>query len=121
MSTIGTAAPASNGRSRHRKYVTPKHPARQGRLWVGPAQLAQLKEPHRDQAVTETTGLVMTYDGKPIDALYTATCGGETSDVGTMFPSRNEPYLKRTRCVYPLYPANSSCNFKKLSLDFSCG
>ena len=57
------------------------------------------EEPLSDQAVKETAGLVMTYDGKPIDALYTATCGGETSNVGTMFPSRNEPYLKRTRCV----------------------
>ena len=52
-----------------------------------------------DQAVKETAGLIATYNGQPIDALYTATCGGETSDVGTMFPGRNEPYLKRTRCV----------------------
>jgi peptidoglycan hydrolase-like amidase len=52
-----------------------------------------------DQAVRESAGLIMTYEGKPIDALYTSTCGGETSDVGTMFPDRAEPYLKRARCV----------------------
>jgi len=52
-----------------------------------------------DQAVRETAGLVMTYGGEIIDALFTATCGGETSDVSTMFPGRNEPYLKRVRCV----------------------
>ena len=52
-----------------------------------------------DQAVRDTTGLVITYGGELIDALYTATCGGETSDVGTMFPGRNEPYLRRARCV----------------------
>ena len=52
-----------------------------------------------NQAVRDTAGLVITYDGKPIDALFTSTCGGETSDVGTMFPGRNEPYLKRARCV----------------------
>ena len=52
-----------------------------------------------DRAVRETAGLVATYNGQPIDALYTATCGGETSDVGTMFPGRNDPYLKRVRCV----------------------
>ncbi len=52
-----------------------------------------------DRAVRETAGLVATYQGQPIDALYTATCGGETSDVGTMFPGRSEPYLKRVRCV----------------------
>ncbi len=52
-----------------------------------------------DQAVLATAGLIMTYEGKPIDALFTSTCGGETSDVGTMFPGRNEPYLKHVRCV----------------------
>jgi stage II sporulation protein D len=49
--------------------------------------------------VKETTGQILTYQGEPIDALYTSTCGGETSDVGVMFPGRNEPYLKRARCV----------------------
>lgn len=57
------------------------------------------EDPLTDRAVRETAGLVATYNGQPIDALYTATCGGETSDVGTMFPGRNEPYLKRVRCV----------------------
>jgi len=52
-----------------------------------------------NQAVRDTAGLIMTYGGKPIDALFTATCGGETSDVSTMFPTRNEPYLKAVRCV----------------------
>ncbi|HEY0370445.1 MAG TPA: SpoIID/LytB domain-containing protein [Thermoanaerobaculia bacterium] len=51
------------------------------------------------RAVRETTGLIATYEGSPIDALYSATCGGETSDVSTMFPGRNEPYLKRAKCV----------------------
>jgi len=51
------------------------------------------------RAVRETAGLILTYDGQPIDALYSATCGGETSDVGVMFPGRNEPYLKRARCI----------------------
>src|SRR5438045_6667617 len=56
------------------------------------------EEAMSDQAVKETAGLIATYQGQPIDALFTATCGGETSDVGVMFPSRNDPYLKRTRC-----------------------
>jgi stage II sporulation protein D len=51
------------------------------------------------QAVRETAGMILTYEGNPIDALYTSTCGGETSDVATMFPGRNDPYLKRARCV----------------------
>jgi stage II sporulation protein D len=51
------------------------------------------------QAVRETRGLVMTHEGKVIDALYTSTCGGETSDVSTMFPGRSDPYLRAVRCV----------------------
>ncbi|HEY6844207.1 MAG TPA: SpoIID/LytB domain-containing protein, partial [Thermoanaerobaculia bacterium] len=57
------------------------------------------EDPLSNQAVRETAGLIMTYEGKPIDALFTATCGGETSDVSTMFPTRTDPYLKRVRCV----------------------
>ncbi|MCU1244162.1 MAG: SpoIID/LytB domain protein, partial [Acidobacteria bacterium] len=52
-----------------------------------------------DQAVRETAGQVITYQGHLIDSLYTAACGGATSDVGTMFPGRNEPYLRRASCV----------------------
>ena len=69
----------------------------------GPACQAYLgysgEETLSTQAVEQTSGLVMTYGGRLVDALYTATCGGETSDVQTMFPTRNEPYLKRVRCV----------------------
>jgi stage II sporulation protein D len=57
------------------------------------------EEPLADQSVRESAGLIISYQGKPIDALFTATCGGETSDVGTMFPGRTDPYLKRARCV----------------------
>ncbi len=51
------------------------------------------------RAVKETRGLIVTVNGKAVDTLYTATCGGETSDVGTMFPGRNDPYLKAVKCV----------------------
>lgn len=51
------------------------------------------------RAVSETAGLILMHNGQPVDALYTSTCGGETSDVSTMFPGRNEPYLRRARCV----------------------
>lgn len=51
------------------------------------------------RAVRETAGLILTHHGQPVDALYTSTCGGETSDVATMFPGRSEPYLRRAKCV----------------------
>src|SRR5205823_46849 len=57
------------------------------------------EEPLSDQAVKETAGLIATFNGQPIDALFTSTCGGETSDVGVMFPGRTDPYLKAARCV----------------------
>jgi stage II sporulation protein D len=57
------------------------------------------EHPLSSQAVTETAGMVISHNGVLIDSLYTSTCGGETSDVGTMFPGRNEPYLRRARCV----------------------
>lgn len=52
-----------------------------------------------NRAVEETAGMIMTHGGEPIDALYTSTCGGETSNVSTMFPGRDEPYLRHVRCV----------------------
>ena len=51
------------------------------------------------RAVTETAGIILTMNGEPVETLYTSTCGGETSDVGTMFPGRSEPHLKRVKCV----------------------
>ncbi|MFN2443117.1 MAG: SpoIID/LytB domain-containing protein [Thermoanaerobaculia bacterium] len=60
---------------------------------------ASIEEKLSDQAIAETAGLVMAWEGEPIDALFTSTCGGETSDVATMFPGRDDPYLKHVRCV----------------------
>jgi stage II sporulation protein D len=57
------------------------------------------EDPLSTRAVKETAGVIITHGGQPIDALYTSTCGGETSDVSTMFPGREDPYLKRARCV----------------------
>jgi stage II sporulation protein D len=57
------------------------------------------EDPLSDQAVRETAGQIIVHQGKPIDALYTSTCGGETSDVEVMFPGRSDPYLRRARCV----------------------
>jgi stage II sporulation protein D len=53
-----------------------------------------------DQAVSETRGLVLAYDGKPINALYTSTCGGHTEDGALIFPEEKGPYLKGVPC-YP--------------------
>ncbi|PIE90329.1 MAG: hypothetical protein CR997_06985 [Acidobacteria bacterium] len=56
----------------------------------------QVEHELTDQAIKETEGLVLVYDGKMIDALYTSTCGGETDPVQNVFPRKTkqpEPYL----------------------------
>jgi stage II sporulation protein D len=49
------------------------------------------------QAVMETRGIVGTYKGKPINALYTSTCGGRTENSENIFDF-NEPYLRGVEC-----------------------
>lgn len=50
------------------------------------------------RAVDETRGMIATYDGEPINALYTSTCGGRTEDAENIF---NSPvaYLKGRECA----------------------
>lgn len=51
------------------------------------------EHPLSDRAVLETRGIVATYDGEPIDALYTSTSGGRTESVEYVFGTP-QPYLK---------------------------
>ena len=37
--------------------------------------------------------------GAPIDALYSATCGGHTEDVEVIFPLKRAPYLRGVACI----------------------
>jgi len=53
-----------------------------------------------DRAVVETRGLIATYGGEPIDAMYTSTCGGHTEDAGLLFPDRAQPYLMGVACAW---------------------
>jgi stage II sporulation protein D len=49
------------------------------------------------RAVNETRGIVATYEGKPIMAYFTSTCGGRTEDGGNIF-DKGAPYLKGVEC-----------------------
>lgn len=49
------------------------------------------------QAVLETRGIVATYRGKLINAMYTSTCGGRTENSENIFEF-NEPYLRGVEC-----------------------
>lgn len=57
------------------------------------------EHPLATQAVEETRGLIATYDGEPINALYSSTCGGQTEDAENVFGER-VPYLVSTICHY---------------------
>ena len=46
-----------------------------------------------EEAVAETAGQILVYDGKPIEALYHASSGGKTEDVENVY-SNALPYLK---------------------------
>ena len=50
-------------------------------------------------AVQQTRGIVATYNGKPINALYTSTCGGRTENSENIFDF-NEPYLRGVECAF---------------------
>src|SRR5690242_6663728 len=56
------------------------------------------ENPLSTRAVDETRGIIATYNGEPINALYTSTCGGRTEDSEKIF---NEaiPYLRGRECA----------------------
>lgn len=55
------------------------------------------ENPLSTRAVDETRGIIATYQGEPINALYTSTCGGRTEDSEKIF---NDvlPYLRAHEC-----------------------
>jgi stage II sporulation protein D len=53
-----------------------------------------------NRAVEATAGLVASYLGQPIDAMYTSTCGGHTEDAAVLFDDRTQPYLVGVPCAW---------------------
>ena len=56
------------------------------------------ENPLSTRAVDETRGLIATYNGEPINALYTSTCGGRTEDSEKIFNDA-VPYLRARECA----------------------
>ena len=56
------------------------------------------ENPLSNRAVEETRGLIATYNGEPINALYTSTCGGRTEDSENIF-NEAVPYLRGHECA----------------------
>jgi peptidoglycan hydrolase-like amidase len=60
---------------------------------------AGTEDPLSSRAATETRGVVATYNGQPINALYSSTCGGRTESSENIFEEKL-PYLVSVMCVY---------------------
>ncbi len=56
------------------------------------------EHPLSNRAVAETAGVIAVWQGQPIDAMYTSTCGGHTEDAAVLFPDRAQPYLRGVPC-----------------------
>ena len=56
------------------------------------------EHPLSDRAIRETQGQVLVYRGVVADTLYTASCGGHTEHVETVFPAKDDPYLRGVPC-----------------------
>src|SRR5215211_9430497 len=56
------------------------------------------ENPLSTRAVDETRGIIATYNGEPINALYTSTCGGRTEDAEKIFNDAI-PYLRARECA----------------------
>src|SRR5688572_13575974 len=60
---------------------------------------AGTEDPLATRAVMETRGMIATYAGQPISALYSSTCGGRTESSENIFTDKL-PYLQSVMCVY---------------------
>jgi len=57
------------------------------------------EHPLSDRAISETAGEILVYKERPVDALYSSTCGGHTEDVSVVFPLKDEDYLRGVPCL----------------------
>jgi stage II sporulation protein D len=58
-----------------------------------------MEKPATNEAVRQTSGLAIYYQGKVIDAMYMSTCGGRTEDFSNVFDAPAVPYLKSVFCA----------------------
>ncbi len=83
---------------------------------------AGTEDPLATQAVTETRGVIATFQGSPINALYSSTCGGRTENVENIFDEKL-PYLVSVICEYkhpepkPFSSTRSIANWKDAVLE----
>jgi stage II sporulation protein D len=64
-----------------------------------------------DQAVDETMALVISEDGKPINAYYASNCGGHAELIENVWPTRPRP--KSYQVAYPDKPKQTSLKLNR--------
>jgi stage II sporulation protein D len=60
---------------------------------------AGIEKPATNRAVDETRGVAIYYQGSPIEAMYSSTCGGRTEDFAAVFDKPALPYLVGVECA----------------------
>jgi len=68
-----------------------------------------------DRAIAETRGLVLTFNNKVIDALYSSTTGGMTANYNDLWDGKKRPYLKSV--LDSVNPLNSNLNSQKIDIS----
>ena len=66
-------------------------------VWSQVYRGVSIETPMGTRAVRDTRGMVATYQGKPIMAYFTSTCGGRTENSENIF-DHGEPYLRGVEC-----------------------
>lgn len=59
--------------------------------------VTRISSPHVKEAVTSTSGLVLTYDGKICDARFSKCCGGVTEEFSNCWEPHDHEYLRAFR------------------------
>jgi peptidoglycan hydrolase-like amidase len=77
---------------------------------------AGTEDPLTTQAVRETRGMIATYNGQPINALYSSTCGGRTEAAENIFQEKL-PYLVSVMCEFK-HPQPMKFASTRLIIDY---
>jgi peptidoglycan hydrolase-like amidase len=77
---------------------------------------AATEDPLATQAVRETRGMIATYNGQPINALYSSTCGGRTEAAENIFQEKL-PYLVSVLCEFK-HPQPMKFTSTRLIIDY---
>jgi len=77
---------------------------------------AGTEDPLATQAVRETRGMIATYNGLPINALYSSTCGGRTEAAENIFQEKL-PYLVSVLCEFK-HPQPMKFTSTRLIVDY---